>query len=459
MPLLPCLFGVLLLGLPATGRAQLSLPEDEFDSELSQKEFAKALFESTQGTTRDLARARVEAVQTQMRVRYEKYRAGAQDATLDLQLEAAAFLVEAELSALEKPTPDDRLAPRAAYWLFAREADKIVEAKYKVGRVSTADFAKARHAHLDAEFKIRRAVGEQKLLAPFPPTAITDVEELFPAPQIQELAKAQFEAGQIDLRDLARRRREAARLQFQERYRKYQGGAQDATLDLLLKAAAVLVEAELDALEKPTPADRLAPRAAYWLFAREADKIVEAKYKLGRVSLADFMQARHARLDAEIQLRRANGGQKLPAPVPTTAVALDGEEDFDGLYSKASAKAQFQAGQADLRDLARRRRDAIRSSLRVRYEKYLAGAQDATLDLLLEAARQMLDTELADHDDPAERLEAVQQYWEVTREAEKIAGAKYRGRRVSLADYAQAQSQRLDAEIRMQEARAKVKEK
>jgi hypothetical protein len=451
------LFGVLLLGLPATGRAQLYLPEDEIDWESSHKEFAKALFESTQATTRELAQARIKAVQTQMRVRYEKYHRGAQDATLDLLLEAAAFLADAELAALEKPTVEERRAHLAAYWLYTLFAEQTVERMYRKGRVSIADFMQARHVHLNAEIKLRET---GPLSDPFPITSLPlDLENALDDFEGKEAAKRAFEMGQTDLRNLARRRREAARIQFQERFRKYRAGAQDATLDLLLQSAAFLVEAELSALEKPTPDDRLASRAADWRFAQEADKIVEAKYKVGRVSLADFMQARHARLEAEIQLRRANGGQKLPAPVPMTAVPLDGEEDFDGLYSKASAKAQFEAGQTDLRDLARRRRDAMRTSLQVRYEKYRAGAQDATLDLLLEAARQMLDAELADYDDPVERLEAVQRYWELTREAEKIVAAKYRVGRVSLADYAQAQRQRLDAEIRMQEARAKVKEK
>jgi hypothetical protein len=459
MPLLRCLFCVLLLGLPATGRAQPALPEENIEPECYDvKERAKEAFEASQATTRDLARSRRDAAQTQLRVRLEKYLAGAQDATLDLLLEVAAFLAEAELAALENPTPEERLAPLAAYWLYALTAEEQVEGKYRNGRVSLADFMKTRHDLLHAEIKLRQA--GQKSSEPFLIASLPfDGENALVDFDVKAAAKRAFETGQADLRDLARRRREAARIQFQVRYGKYRAGAQDATLDLLLQSAAFLVKAELSALEKPTPDDRLASRAADWRFAQEADNIVEAKYKVGRVSLADFMQARHARLDAEIQLRRANGGQKLPAPVPTTAVALDGEEDFDGLDSKALAKAQFEAGQADLRDLARARRAAIHSSLQERYEKYRAGAQDATLDLLLEAARQMLDAELADHDDPAERLEAVQRYWELSREAEKIVEAKYRVRRVSLADYAQAQGQRLDAEIRMQEARAKVKEK
>jgi hypothetical protein len=454
------LFCVLLLGWPATSRGQLA-PEDEFDAKTSVKDLAKDLFESTQARTRDLARARFEAARTQLHERYEKYRAGAQDATLDLLLESAALLAKAELGALEKPTPEKQLKPLATHWLYTLAAEQIVERKYRRGRVSRADFMQARQERLDAEIKLHR--GEPKLSVPSLIASLSpDGKESLDTFDAKEAAKHAFETERTDLADLARKRRDAARASFQERMRKYQAGAQDATLDLLLKSVASLAEAELAALEKPTLADRLAPLAAHWLSAWRAEQNVEARYKLGRVSLADFMQARHARLDAEIKFRGAGGGEKLSAPFPTPSLALDEKEDFDGLDSKALAKAQFEAGQADLRDLARARRDAIRTSLWVRSEKY-QGSRDATLELELEleleAARQLLEAELALHDDPAERLETFQRYWEYARQTENTMAAKYEVGRVGLADYAQARFARLDAEIRMGEARAKVNEK
>jgi hypothetical protein len=165
MPLLPCLFGVLLLGVPAAGRAQLAVPQDEFDSKNSVKELAKDLFESTQATTRDLAQARLEAARTQLRERYEKYRYGQLDGTLDLLLESAAFLAKAELGALEKPTPEERLKPLVAHWLHTLSAEQIVEAKYRIGGVSRANLMQARYDRLDAEIKLREA--GQKLSEPF----------------------------------------------------------------------------------------------------------------------------------------------------------------------------------------------------------------------------------------------------------------------------------------------------
>jgi hypothetical protein len=451
------LFCVLLLGWPATSRGQLA-PDDEFDAKTYAKELAKDLFESTQGTARDLTRARLEAARTQWAERYKRYRAGELDAKLDLLLEAAALLARAEREALEKPTPEERLKPLAAHWLYTLAAERIVEANYRAARVSLADVMQARQERLDAEIKLRDA--GQQLSEPFPIAAVAlDRENSFLDYEVKEAAKHTFEMGRTDLADLARKRRDAAYASFQERMRKFQAGAQDATLDLLLKSAAILAEAELAALKKPTPADRLTPLAAHWLSAWWTEQNVEARYKLGRVSTADFMQGRHARLDAEIEIRRAGGGEKLSDPFSTPDLPLDEEEDFDGPDSKALAKAQFEAGQADLRDLARERRDAIHVSLRFLIWIHRLGEADLTLDLDLETARQLLEAELALHDDPAGRLEAFQRYWEYTKQTENTMAAKYEVGRVGLADYAQARFARLDAEIRMGEARAKVTEK
>jgi hypothetical protein len=285
-----------------------------------------------------------------------------------------------------------------------------------------------------------------------------DGEDLYLEVDAKEAAKRAFEIGRIDLHDLARQQRDVARIQFQVRYENYRAGAQDATLDLLLKSAAILAEAELAPLEKPTLAERLAPLAAHWLSTLSAEQIVEGMYRRGRVSPADLMQARYQRLDAEIKLRDAGAGRKLSDPFLTPSLPFGLEEPFSGSDAPELARSAFEAGHADLRELARARRDAIRTSLQVRSGKYRV-SRDGTLDLDLEAARQLLEAELAVHDDPAERLETFQRYWEYTRRTENTMYAKYRVGRVGLADYAQARYARLDAEIRMREAREKVKEK
>jgi hypothetical protein len=462
-PLFRCFFWVMLLGLPAPCLAQPSLPEDDLDlAGIDIKEMAKAAFEASQAAPRDLARARVEAVQTQLHFRYAYYRSGVDPFALSMLMEAVALLAEAEWVALEKPPLADRQAALALRWKFALSAEQITEALYRTGRVSLSDVMRAKRARLDAEIKLREAGAGKKLSDPFVPPLPLGLEGSFfefHEKIIEEAAKSAFEAGQADLRDLARARRDAARIEFQVYYEKYLAGAQDVTDDLLLESAAHLAETELAALEKPTPADRLAVLAARWHAALVAEWITEAKYRVPRVSLADLMQARRARLESEIKLRRANAGRKLLDPFRMPSLPLGLEEPFFGSQEKEVAKRTFEAGHADLRDLAQARRDAIRTSFRVRYEKHRAGAQDATLDLLLEASRRLLEAELGDLDDPAEQLAAHERYWGIMLIAEKIVRAKYAAGRVGFVDYAQARYNRLDAEIRMREAREKRKEK
>jgi hypothetical protein len=394
-----------------------------------------------------------------LRVRFQKYLAGAPDATFDLLMEAVAFVADAELAALEKPTPTDRQAALATRWLFALSAEQITEAKYRVARVSLADLMQARRARLDAEIKLREASVGKKLSDPFVPSLPLGLERPFVNFDEKEVAKSAFEAGQADLRDLARARRDAARIEFQVCHEKYLRNAPDATLDILLESVAHLAEAKLAALDNPTPADRLAVLAARQQSALYAEWIFEAMYHSGRVSLADWMQGRYARLESEIKLREADAGRKLLDPFLTCSFPLQLVEPFFGLGPKEVAKSAFEAGRADLRDLAQARRDAARVGFQERYEKYLQGAQDATLDVLLEASRQLLEVELGLHDDPAEQVAALERYWGIMRAAENVAGAKYASGRVSLADYAQAKYYRLGAEIRLLQARAKNKEK
>lgn len=437
--------------------AQPSLPEDDIG--IGVKEWAKAAFEASQAAPRDLARARTEAVRTQLRVRYAKYVAATWDASFDRLMEVVARLAEAELAVLEKPTPTDRQAALAARWLFALSAEQIAERRYHIGAVSLAVLMQARRARLDAEIKLREAGEGTKSSDPFVPSLPLGLEGPFFDFDEKEAAKSTFEAGQADLRDLARARRDAAHLEFRVCYQKHLAGDQNATSDILLASAMQVVEAELAALEKPMPADRLAVLAARWQSALFAEWFVEAKYRAGRISLANLKQAQYARLDAEIKLRGVNDGRKLPDSFLTFSFPLELEEPFLDFDVKEVAKSAFEAGQADLRDLAQARRDAIHTSFQERYEKYRAGAQDATLDLLLEASRQLLEAELGVHDDPAERLAAHERFWGALRIAEEIVRAKYAVTRVSLADYAQAQYNRLDAEIRMRQAREQLKEK
>jgi hypothetical protein len=125
--------------------------------------------------------------------------------------------------------------------------------------------------------------------------------------------------------------------------------------------------------------------------------------------------------------------------------------------TKEIAKRQFEASRTTVHDLALARRETARACQQDRLERHRAGAPDVTLDLRLEASRRLLEAELAVLDDPAERLAAHERYWELTRIAEDTVRALYEIGRVGLADFMQTRYDRLDAELRLAEARAKLK--
>jgi RNA polymerase sigma factor (sigma-70 family) len=87
---------------------------------------------------RKLLKERRAMAEQEAKVRYEKYRAGAQDATLDLSISSCKRLLKAELE-LSK-TKADRLAARERYLKLMKEVAKICKARYNLGRGSLADF-------------------------------------------------------------------------------------------------------------------------------------------------------------------------------------------------------------------------------------------------------------------------------------------------------------------------------
>lgn len=144
-----------LLGLPSLAAAQAYDSAGADHPFISARDQAKALFETSQATVRDLARERRNAALTASRVRYEKYCAGAQDTTLFMTLRALQRLLDAELALSDSPA--ERVAAHEVYWDYMRSLEYIVHSKYRVGRVSLADYAQAIYMRLDAEIQLAEA--------------------------------------------------------------------------------------------------------------------------------------------------------------------------------------------------------------------------------------------------------------------------------------------------------------
>lgn len=101
-----------------------------------------------------MLKERRDRAEQELTVRYRQYRAGAQDAILDLMIESSKRLLKAELELNAKKA--DRLVAHERHVRLMKEVAEIVKAKFNVGRVSEADFARAEYERLDAEIALER---------------------------------------------------------------------------------------------------------------------------------------------------------------------------------------------------------------------------------------------------------------------------------------------------------------
>ncbi|HWG44266.1 MAG TPA: hypothetical protein VN688_15915 [Gemmataceae bacterium] len=147
--------------------------------------------------------------------------------------------------------------------------------------------------------------------------------------------------------------------------------------------------------------------------------------------------------------------------LPTTSLAqLPSENAFASQRINATerAKTLFESSQAQPRDLALARRKAAEVSFQRHMDGYRTGAP-VTHAILLGVARRQLEAKLAVLDNVAGRIAAHEEYWETTRFIEEIAHGMAVIGRYGSQRYIQAHCDRLDAEMQLQAARAKSKEK
>jgi hypothetical protein len=270
---------------------------------LDRKEVARARFEATRSPQRSLNQARVEAARVVVMVVAENYQAGRRGGTLDGFLEAAYQLLEVE-RALRGPGADP--TPFAEkYWELAWASEALSLARYEAGSENIAEVAAARHDRLQAEINWARArrhggkAGEP--VEKFPDLLF---EEITP----KDLAQAKFEATQSDIPALQQDKLQAARVRLLVRVENYRAGRRGGTLDALLEAARWVLQAERDLLgpgADPTPF-----LEKHWELAWTTEALSRGRYEAGSDNIGDLMQARLARLEAELLLLQAHARQK-----------------------------------------------------------------------------------------------------------------------------------------------------
>jgi hypothetical protein len=409
-------------------------------SPLGARQTARAKFEATQATTKDLGRARLEEAREEFLARMERYLAGKD--TLDITLGAAKRLLEAELAVAQ--TRSDRIAAHDRYRRHALELEKLTEEKQWVGRESLADVLDARRVRRSAEMALASANANQEkrgvaqAAAPLLPK--TDVLNA------RREAQAAFEAAQSSVKELAAARVETARAACREHYKRFREGK--FTLDFTLESVRQVCEAELALRERP--AARAALAEVWWSCTREGEKLSRLKLEIGRESVADVAQWVSLRLTAEIELVQALAAAgKLPREDVSGPLELANEP---GEEVRELAHARFEASRATLPELARTGREVALIEFAWRYERYRAGKD--WLDIVLDATKRLLEAELAVAATKADRVAAHERHWLRVREFEVLSMLKQTVGRESIADVAQARSVRLTAEMALAEAKA-----
>ena len=108
------------------------------------------------------------------------------------------------------------------------------------------------------------------------------------------------------IKALLKERRDVLRNAVEARTQEFEAGR--GTLGVLLHVSRELLNAELELAT--TPEKRFDAYAGHFNALRKIETITKEGYDAGRVKVADYFEIRAARLEAEIQMRRAEAELK-----------------------------------------------------------------------------------------------------------------------------------------------------
>jgi hypothetical protein len=218
--------------------------------------------------------------------------------TLHILLERLQLWLQAELASRDDPA--DRQAAYERHWELVYQVDEFNVRRYEAGRIGIQDRELSRYFRLEAELWLRNALrrsGKPVGLAQRPLPLPAWVQ----APDERAIARAKFAVAQADPRQLARDKLAAAGRECAARWKLFLAG--QGVQDVFLSACRRRLESQLALTdEKPV---RLSAYKAYWRLMLQVEVVDRLRYEKARMSFQDYLQARHAFLDAEIQLARA----------------------------------------------------------------------------------------------------------------------------------------------------------
>src|SRR5262249_44061740 len=157
-------------------------------------------------------------------------------------------------------------------------------------------------------------------------------------------------------------------------------------------------------------------------------------------------------------LAALKGGKPVGLPqrvldIFTAVDPSDGRVQFGDVYGEPRriARAKYAAVHADPRQLARAKLAAATEESDARWKEFLAGR--GIQDILLAAFERRVEAELALTDNAPDRLAAQERHWRQLLQVEEVSRDRYEAQLIPIQDYMQARHARLDAQIRLAQAR------
>lgn len=267
-------------------------------------------------------------------------------------------------------------------------------------------------------------------------------------------AKAKRELQSADLPELARDRAEAARAVYHERAAEFVVGR--GSLVSLLESVAHVRNAELAMTDRV--ADRHRIRDTDWLTLWYIDDIVHAIYEAGRTGIRDYLLVRYNRLGAEVELARAGARQSASAALlPAVQATLVPDENAGLLNAKKVARAKFDALHADPRSLLERRLRAAQLASDAQMKECLAGR--GSFYLLVRWDERVRDAGIALAATDTERFAYIEDFWRTAWHGDRAQELRRDAGRIPIQDYLTTHYERIDADIGLAQAWAKLPKK
>jgi hypothetical protein len=276
------------------------------------------------------------------------------------------------------------------------------------------------------------------------PAPAAKIEELDGIPRdSQFFARAKREARYARLDRSAHEKVELLYWAYYSRRREFLAGR--GTLDLCLAGTIRLRNAELAVAANVN--ERLAAYERCWFYNKEILDVNEARSKAGRIPIQDLLQSKHGFFGATIELVQASKAKGGPFQPVGTALPPYIEMS---LQSLAQAKAMI--AKADLAVLSESRAAAARGACEARFREFLE--RRGTLDILLEAALQWLDSERAVYGNKADPIAFATRRIQLMALIDAENHERYQDVRIPIQDYLESHFYLQDAELELLDARA-----